>query len=243
VPGTLKRTTTLYPVPTSVTNGGVGGDDELLGGLGNDVVHGGSGKDTMWGNRSYVGDSFDSLVATKDADPDLLAPDPGKDDDVLFGDHGDDLIWGGWQHDRIYGGHGADRLDMVTSLNGVVTGDKTVDFKGMDFMYGGWGPDGMQADWSKPSPDHGTDKMVDATGTYNGYFVCEGAYGGNSIMRLLSPSMQAFWQQVAADDGLTTVTTTNSSNWWELSMVFNGDRSKNANPVYDINPAHFVCDS
>jgi hypothetical protein len=147
------------------------------------------------------------------------------------------------RHRAAAGGHGADRLDMVTELNGVVTGDKTVDFKGMDFMYGGWGADGMQADWSMPSPSHGTDKMVDSTGAYNGYFVCEGAYGGNSVMRQLSPDMEAFWQKVSADDGLATVTTTNSSNWWELAMVFNPDRGKNSNPVYDLNPAHFVCDS
>jgi hypothetical protein len=55
--------------------------------------------------------------------------------------------------------------------------------------------------------------------------------------------MEAFWQKVSADDGLATVTTTSSSNWWELAMVFNPDRGKNSNPVYDLNPAHFICDS
>ena len=183
VPGTLKRTTTTYPVPTSATSGGVGGNDVLLGGLGNDVTHGGAGDDQMWGNRSFDA----NLVPTKETSPTGIS---GLDDDVLFGGHGADRVWGGWQHDRMYGGHGDDRLDLVTSLNGVVSGDKTVDFKGIDYMYGGWGQDGMQADVSKPSPSNQTDKMVDGTGAYNGYFVCEGAYGGNSVMRLLSPAME-----------------------------------------------------
>ncbi len=237
VPGTLKRTTTTYPVPTSVTSGGVGGNDVLLGGLGNDVTHGGAGDDQVWGNRSFDSD----LVPTKET----IAPTgtSGLDDDVLFGGHGADRVWGGWQHDRMYGGHGADQLDMVTVLNGVATGDKTVDFKGIDFMYGGWGADGMQADVSKPSPSNQTDKMVDATGVYNGYFVCEGAYGGNSIMRLLSPSMESFWQSVAADDGLVSAGSSNTSGWWELGMVYNKDRGQNANPTYPITPAHFVCDN
>ena len=46
--------------------------------------------------------------------------------------------------------------------------------------------------------------MVDSTGAYNGYFVCEGAYGGNSVMRQLSPDMETFWQKVSTDDGLAT---------------------------------------
>ena len=48
---------------------------------------------------------------------------------------------------------------------------------------------------------------------------------------------------MAADDGLTGVTTANSSGWWELGMVYNQDRASNANPTYDISPAHFVCDN
>ena len=110
-------------------------------------------------------------------------------------------------------------------------------------MYGGWGPDGMQADVSKPSPGQGVDKMVDATGAYNGYFVCEGAYGGNSVMRILSPAMESFWQTLAASDGLVEPVRTGTSGWWELSMVFNSDRGQNANPVFEMHPAHFVCDS
>ncbi|QIK65874.1 calcium-binding protein [Nocardioides sp. HDW12B] len=240
VPGTLKRTTTTYPVPTSATSGGVGGTDVLLGGLGNDVTHGGAGNDQMWGNRSFVGSTFATLVPTKETSPVGIS---GLDDDVIFGGHGDDRAWGGWQHDRLYGGHGADQLDLVTVLNGSRQGDPTVDFKGIDFMYGGWGQDGMQADVSKPSPSNQTDKMVDGTGAYNGYFVCEGAYGGNSVMRLLSPAMESFWQQVAADDGLVSAASSKTSGWWELGMVYNADRGSNANPVYSLNPANFVCDS
>lgn len=237
VAGTLKRTTTTYPVPTSPTSGGVGGNDVLLGGLGNDVTHGGAGDDQMWGNRSFSA----TLVPTRE--PTAPVGASGLDDDVIFAGHGNDQAWGGWQHDRLYGGHGADRLDLVTALKGVVSGDRTVDFKGIDFMYGGWGADAMQADVSKPSPSNQTDKMVDATGVYNGYFVCEGAYGGNSIMRLLSPSMETFWQKVAADDGLVSAGSSNTSGWWELGMVYNQDRGSNANPTYEITPAHFVCDS
>ena len=239
VDGTLHRETELFPEPTSPTAAAGGGNDLLLGGLGDDALHGGAGDDLAWGNREL--DDADLPVVGDTGD--LGA----RDQDVLFGGHGDDSVWGGQDHDHLYGGHGADLLDVVTATAGDrlggFAGDATIDFKGIDLMYGGWGPDGMQADRSQPSPSQDVDKMVDATGGYNGYFVCEAAYGGHSVMRQLSPSMQELWQTMASSDGANDVETPSSSGWWELGMVFNSDRGENSHPTYTIHPAHFTCDS
>ena len=85
--------------------------------------------------------------------------------------------------------------------------------------------------------------MVDATGAYNGYYVCEQAYGGHSVMRNLSPAMESFWETLAESDGLVGAGATDSSGWWELGMVYNRDRGKNANPTYPVHPAHATCDA
>jgi hypothetical protein len=86
---------------------------------------------------------------------------PGQlacDEGILFGDDGDDRMWGGRGHNHLFGGHNpglgtaGDHLDVVYPGYDPLAGNVDVDFKGVDFIMGGWGQDAMQADVSKPSP-------------------------------------------------------------------------------------------
>ena len=113
-------------------------------------------------------------------------------------------------------------------------------FRGPDVMYGGWQQDAMQADISRPNPN-GDDKLIDSTGVYNVYYVCEGAYGGNSVVRSPSPSLISTVQSLALADGASLVTTTTSSGFNELSMVFTNQFSQNSSPAFADSPGHFTC--
>jgi hypothetical protein len=105
----------------------------------------------------------------------------------------------------------------------------TVDNRGADVLFGGWDQDALQADVSKPNPND-VDKLIDTAGAYNGFFVCENAYGGNSILRLISPSMQIALQLMATGDGAVAAGAPNTSGARELSMIFSADVKNNTNP-------------
>ena len=227
VPGSLRRTVQLFVPDTAF-------DDVVTAGLGNDVVHGGGGNDRVDGHGDVKNDTTHSAL---DALATACAADVRAcDKDAVFGGHGDDTLWGGPDRDHVFGGTGADKLDVVTAAQG----DPTVDFKGADILYGGWGSDAMQADMSQPSPN-GVDKLIDAAGVYNAYYICESAYGGNSVMRQVSPGMIAFLQDLAQADGALTPKTKNSSGYLELSIVFSNEVSKNSNPA--ISPVTGRCDA
>ncbi|MDQ1688555.1 MAG: hypothetical protein QOK42_1530, partial [Frankiaceae bacterium] len=103
-----------------------------------------------------------------------------------------------------------------------------------------WQQDAMQADVSSPNPN-GDDKMIDSTGVYNIYYVCEGAYGGNSVVRSPSPSMVSAMQNLAIADGAVGAATASTSGYDELSTVFTNDFGKNSNPAYTDGLGHFTC--
>ena len=68
--------------------------------------------------------------------------------------------------------------------------------QGIDWIYGGWDRDVMQANIADNGPNQG-DKLMDWTGAYNLYTHCPSAYGGYNDVRLFSPSLQTFLQQLA----------------------------------------------
>ncbi|MGA1317268.1 MAG: matrixin family metalloprotease, partial [Rubrivivax sp.] len=74
----------------------------IRGGLGNDLLAGGSDSDSIYGE-----DGFDVLFGGNGAD--LL--DGGADDDTLQGDDGADTLLGGDGHDRLLTGAGDDSAD------------------------------------------------------------------------------------------------------------------------------------
>ena len=221
--GSLQRDVALYDLAT-------GGTDVLDGGTGNDSVHGGAGNDTLTGNAGAT-----------DAHPGLTTFCPTTiaatcDRDALFGDDGDDWLWGGLDKDHVYGGYGTDHLDVVRPG----TANPKAKFVGPDVLYGGWQQDALQGDLSSPSPNM-LDKLIDSTGSYNIYYVCEGAYGGASVVRTPSPSMQSTLQALATADGATAVTTKGSSGFDELSMVFTNEFSQNSSPTFLDSPGNFTC--
>ena len=221
--GTLQRDAQLYDIP-------VGGNDALDGGAGNDAIHAGAGNDTAYGNGGAA-----------DADADLLTVCAETilstcDRDAIFGDDGDDWLWGGPDKDHVWGGYGSDHLDVVRP--GVA--NPKAKFTGPDVLYGGWQQDALQGDLTSPSPN-ALDKLIDSTGVYNIYYVCEGAYGGASVVRSPSPSMQSTLQALATADGALSVATRGSSGFNEVSMVFTNEFSQNSSPAFLDSPGHFTC--
>ena len=100
--------TVLYAFDTS--QGGVGGDDILLGHDGRDTAFGGPGNDIINGD----GDGTDEVVHPENPEfTQIMDIDPTTfDRDMLFGGDDDDVLWGGRDNDVLMGGYGADYLDV-----------------------------------------------------------------------------------------------------------------------------------
>jgi hypothetical protein len=223
VQNTLFREITLQQIPS-------GGNDRMLGGLNTDWMHGGAGYDLMNGNAG---------------------------DDHLFGDDGPDVMWGGFDHDHLWGGYGDDYLDVVPRPEMTVSKNKketvlppdpkewfafgeTENFQDVDYIYGGWDQDAMQADTADEGPVSG-DRLLDWVGAYNAYYLCPGVYGEYVVTRDLSPGLQSFLQQLGLSDGAVTPTTSGASGFDEVAIVYTSDVGANSHPVHPDNPGHFTC--
>jgi Ca2+-binding RTX toxin-like protein len=228
----LFREFTLDPIP-------LGGNDRMRGGVGADWMHGGAGHDLMNG-------------------------DDGND--RLFGDNGADDMWGGRHHDHLWGGYDYDQMDLhpnvAIGLDGleavpcVPNGtpdpqewyffgvDENCDgnFEDVDYMYGGWDADAMQANVGDNGPRLG-DRLIDWIGVYNLYVLCPGTYGEFVSTREFSPAMTGFIFDWIAGDGAFDAGTNGSSGFNEIAFVYRPDLKSNANPPYVDTPAHFNCDN
>lgn len=223
--GTLSRDVTLYAFASAA---GGAGNDTLLGGDGDDHLHGGAGADIMNGD----GDSDQATT---------------QDDDAVFGGDDRDVLWGGRGHDHLWGGYGDDYLDVKPRADRAdapewFTYGGPESFQGIDYVYGGWGQDAMQADVGDTGPVPG-DRLMDWVGAYNVYYVCPGAYGERMITRSHSPGLIRFLQELAQADGADTTASQGKSGFNEVGMVFPNEANQNANPVHPDNPGHFTCDS
>jgi hypothetical protein len=115
--------------------------------------------------------------------------------------------------------------------------------EGIDWMYGGWDRDVLQADVADNGPNGG-DRLLDWAGAYNLYTHCNSAYGGFNDVREHSPAEQKFLQQWAYSVGAgqlgsTDVTTSGTSAYDELALVYNTDMSSNTGKAYPGTPGHF----
>jgi Ca2+-binding RTX toxin-like protein len=255
--GVLKREVELYSFDITKPNPATG-HDTALGGSGNDWIHTGPGEDVANGNsgddRIFLGDSKAGAIVKLDAQK--IAHD--------FVDVG----WGGQDHDHIYGGYGADFLDvrprttqaapgivpgadpatwfqvagMVTATPGQ-TGDVYGDFSGIDFIYGGWDQDAMQANRGDNGPKAG-DRLMDWSGSYNIYYLCPATYGDFVTTRQIAPGLIAFLQSLSFGDGSLNPTTPGTSGFRDTAIVFSNEAKFNANPVHPDTPGHFntACD-
>ena len=123
---------------------GTSGDDELLGGSGDDILSGGRGNDTLQGfagNDSLSGGRGADLLSGGAGDDTLRG---GRDNDVLDGGEGNDSLRGGRGDDALDGGAGDDTLhggrgeDVLSGGDG---DDKLHGGRGEDVLSGGDGDD------------------------------------------------------------------------------------------------------
>jgi hypothetical protein len=115
--------------------------------------------------------------------------------------------------------------------------------QGTDWLYGGWDRDILQGDVADNGPNPG-DRLLDWTGAYNLYSHCPASYGGYNDVRLFSPDMQTFLQQLAwgssAGRGSTDVTTAGTSAFRELALVYQGDiNGHGSGQAFPGTPGHF----
>ncbi|MDP1792763.1 MAG: hypothetical protein Q8K63_01390, partial [Acidimicrobiales bacterium] len=210
--GTLTRQVQLYRF---LSGDGAAGTDVLLGGAGTDAIHGGAGVDLINGNAG---------------------------DDYLFGGEGNDALWGGPGNDDAFGGTGADYLDVVprTTDPAAWRTYAVVDhLQGFDLLYGGWGQDALQADFQQNGQGV-ADRLVDWSGTYNAYFVCNGG-GAGTLIRSPDPSTIAYLQAVATGRGAHLVTATTGSGFTEAGIVFTSDVKKNTSPAHPEGRGQGIC--
>lgn len=114
---------------------------------------------------------------------------------------------------------------------------------GVDWMYGGWDRDVMQADQADEGPNTG-DRLLDWNGAYNLYSHCNPSYGGYNDVRLLSPDEMTFMQKWSYGTGigqsLADVTTSGTSAYDELALVYQSDmKAHGTGPDYPTTPGHF----
>ncbi|HAA62417.1 MAG TPA: hypothetical protein DCE39_15960 [Planctomycetaceae bacterium] len=125
---------------------GGSGDDDLYGGPGNDVIEGAQGDDEVHG---------------------------GDGQDVLSGNGGDDILLGGDGNDSMSGGNGSDSL-LGEDGRDEIDGDG-----GMDFVAGGDGRDVLNGGSHQDTLDGGSDRDILYGGTGND--VLYGNSGNDSI--------------------------------------------------------------
>jgi Ca2+-binding RTX toxin-like protein len=242
------------------------GDDLVNGDTGGDAVFGDRGNDVLWGGLGRActptdeacladagtsGEWIDHLVGGKDADvidwrprgaygtgPDFTgrtcststAPVTTKKDGTT-----DPCSWFEM----------TDRANDVTGSTASFADNQH--HQGVDWIYGGWDRDVMQADQSANGPNPG-DRLIDWSGVYNLYSHCNAAYGGFNDVRSPSPAMQSFLQQWATgigagrpgSPGTPDVLTPGTSAYDELALVYTGDGKDHATgSAYPTTPGHF----
>jgi hypothetical protein len=253
--GQLFRVAELFAHDTS--QAGQGGEDIIVAGDGADWVHAGPGDDIVQGDDGR--DVEENIVVGDPAQSSIVDPDPAtNDEDRLFGDDGDDVMWGGRDHDHLWGGHGEDDLDVRPRPEQVipVKGNKEAKFApdppswftwgfpenyhDIDYSYGGWDADVLQANVGDEGPVEG-DRLIDRVGNFNAYLLCPGLFGEFVATRELSPAMIDFLQDLSTGDGAVDTPTSGTSGHREIAIVFNPDIRFNNNPPHPDNVGHFIC--
>ena len=171
------------------------GDDLVNGRAGKDIVFGGDGLDALWGgvddDRVYAGAGAD-LVDLKSG------IGAGKRADYRDG----------WPIGTWWAGKPllapADWAGRPPAWPGIVSTADTdgvaSTVNGSDVVFGGDGPDALEADVGGAGPVLG-DRLVDWNGAYNVYFVCQGAYGAGYVQRASSPALRSAFEAMSVADG------------------------------------------
>ncbi len=151
----------------------------MLGGDGDDWMHGGAGQDLIQGDGDGGAETPHPTLpgVTVVADPNPASADvdrifggdsngAGTVDPVLGGNG--DAIWGGRGNDHTYGGRGDDMLDVHPDPQFPATWNAWAEadvesFHDIDIVYGGYDQDAMQANIADNGPIDG-DRMFDWVG-------------------------------------------------------------------------------
>jgi hypothetical protein len=240
------------------------GDDLVNGDTGGDVVFGDRGNDVMWGGQ---GRACAPTETTCLADPGAH----GEYIDHLVGGKGADVI--DWRPRGVYGTGPtfADRTCSTSTTPVTTKKDGTTDpcswfemtgrdndttdastfadnqhHQGVDWIYGGWDRDVMQADLADNGPNPG-DRLIDWFGVYNLYSHCNAAYGGFNDVRIPAPAVVSFLQEWATGigagrpgPGTPDVLTAGTSAYDELALVYTGDdKAHGTGSAYPTTPGHF----
>ncbi|MGD9508448.1 MAG: calcium-binding protein [Geminicoccaceae bacterium] len=145
------------PVPTDDR----GGDDQVWGLAGDDVI------------RAFGGDN---RLDGGPGDDELITAD-GRD--VIFGGAGDDEIQGGRETDQLYGGPGNDEIrggEGDDTLRGGAGDDRVIGSSGNDLLFGGLGADQLEGRegtdrfaWS--TAKEGRDTVLDFEAGSDGFLI------------------------------------------------------------------------
>ena len=235
-----------------------GGADYMRGGDGHDSMHGGFGDDVAngdsHGDSVYGDDGADALWGGR-GDPDPATPDRrGTNDsyvDYLFGGHGGNpslnqgVVTGGADALDYRPRPGQDPAIWFEATNTDAAHPGTADNQhnhGVDWIYGGWDRDVLQANLGKNGPDDG-DRLLDWNGAYNLFTHCHASYGGDNDIRSHSPATQELLQRLAFGTGAGTslpdVQAATSSAYRELALVYSKDNKNNSGKAYPTTPGHF----
>ncbi len=249
-----------------------GGDDLVNGDTGGDYLFGGHGSDVMWGGRGGPDDtnpdarSRDGAEGFDDAYVDYLFGGYGGDknkQEGAFHDGSDLLDFS----PRQASGSGTKKDPFVPadpelwhanvrgydSRHGQVQEAKTYErdgatyvrlqhHHGIDWIYGGWDRDLMQANLAAPGPNDG-DRLMDWAGVVNLWSHCNANYGGHNDIRAISPQMLETMQRLAyatgAGQSLSEVLTPGTSAFDNLALVYHADIKHNTGKPYEGTPGHF----
>lgn len=249
------------------------GNDLANGDSGGDRVFGGDGEDVLWGGR---GCDPTADAATADCLSDGVFDPSARGE----GDRFVDLVFGGAGEPDVDQQNvlGSDIIDWAPrggyanctsedwpATAGTTSNDPCAWFEmtdtddaepandqhhhGVDWIYGGLDRDVMQGNVTANGPNAG-DRLMDSTGAYNLYSHCNAAYGGFNDLRVMSPAVRGFLQQVAfaasAGQDASDVTTKGTSAYVELAMVYPGDMKRATGKAFPGTPGHFdlpACES
>ncbi|HVL33441.1 MAG TPA: hypothetical protein VM600_07670, partial [Actinomycetota bacterium] len=239
---------------------GAAGDDLMNGDAGGDNVFGDGGADVMWGGRGSADPSDPNARGENDSLVDYLIGGKGAvtgpSVDPVNGSNGSDVI--DYRPRGSYPGNCTANPWPGTDLTGETTDpcawfemtdtdDADVDnnqhHHGIDWIYGSWDRDVMQADVADNGPNPG-DRLIDWQGAYNLYTHCNAAYGGFNDVRQHSPAMQTFLQQwtasLGAGQGTGETADSGTSAFDELALVYPSDNKLHGSgAAYPQTPGHF----
>ena len=221
--GMLKREVTLYAFDESQPATAGIGHDVALGGDGNDSIHTGPGEDLANGNagddRIWLGDNFTRDDRRQGQGTGQTGPRPGR---RRLGRRAATTTSGAATAPTTSTSGRAPATAVPglfptsdpetwfqvaggeASHNTVVYGQEN--FEGIDYLYGGWDQDTMQANEGDNGPKPG-DRLLDWAGVYNGYYLCPSTYGDWVSTRSAAPGLLEFLQAMSQGFGATTTAT------------------------------------